>query len=511
MSTTRIEGGYALAQVQFVQRPTDGRFGYLFCKSDVSGGIRSFAVGVKTTGSVSEVWVFHLPQGRTDHVLTKYRSPNGIMFTDGAVHNVSVQFTGVYHSVAIDGIVVGSGALSMHSPISDVTNPVFNVGQRAPGRFEFSGVIRELSIFGFQRVVNRATLPAVSIGRMWRREGEDTVGVGFNVPSVSATFSVAVSILMESGSRGYVMSRTDVSGSVRAYSVYVPRTGRVRLYYRTAGISRNLVAYFDTVVINDGRIHALMLTVTGTTARLHVDGHVATAALVGSISDCTGTNCVFHVGQRSDGIGRVAWVIRGVVGGVAVHPTAAHNSFPTHGSFQTVSLVGTAFGVLSGDATSASGGGISFNGAGHFELSSSVDVFTHNTNPSLVSFTFTQTGAGYLIAHSDSSGMQRWFAVYSGNTAFTVYFRSGGAQLSQRFSHTVSFNATTTHTVAISLADAALSVSLDGVILGSVAVPQGLDSCTADGGVCATWIGRRQPSNFGFSGVVHYAVAHSIL
>jgi hypothetical protein len=48
-------GASVRAVVAFRQRPTDGAFGYVFCKSDASGNVRSFAVGVKTVGASSEV------------------------------------------------------------------------------------------------------------------------------------------------------------------------------------------------------------------------------------------------------------------------------------------------------------------------------------------------------------------------------------------------------------------------------------------------------------------------
>jgi hypothetical protein len=71
MATTQMAGGSAHVNVRFRQRASDGQFGYLFCKSDVSGRVRSFAVGIKTAGGVSEVWVFYLAAGQINHELLK--------------------------------------------------------------------------------------------------------------------------------------------------------------------------------------------------------------------------------------------------------------------------------------------------------------------------------------------------------------------------------------------------------------------------------------------------------
>jgi hypothetical protein len=412
--------------------------------------------------------------------------------------------------VWVDGSVVGEGALRLAAPIADVANSVFHVGQRAPGRFPLVGLVLDLAVSGFERTPNGVSPPAVSIGQMWSRNGADGASASVVVPTVSATFSVGVSLVMDAGARGYVFARTDLSGSVRRYALYVPSSGRVRLYYRPVGAPRNRIAYFN-VVINDARVHAVLLTVAGQSATLRVDEQVASTTLVGAIEDCSGSDCVFHVGQRAGGQGRATWVMHGTVGGLIVHPTAVHASYPRHGAFRTVSLIDPANGVVSGNAaTAAAPHSLSLGGAGHFELLESAEVFGQSSNPSLVSIAFSQSAAGYLIARTDASGVQRFFAVYSGTTSFTMYYRSGGAQRSQSFPHTANFTAASSNTLLVSQlgSPTTLSVSLDGVLLGSVVVPQGLDSCSS--AVCRTWIGRRQPSNFALTGAIHHAVAHTI-
>jgi len=509
MPTSRITAGNVHADVSFRQRSIDGRFGYLFCKSDVAGRTRSFAVGIKTSGLVSEVWLFYLTSGQSEHTLEKFNAPNGTVFTDGAVHNITVAITGYLRVVRVDSHIVATGVLQSAAPIVDVAaESVFNIGQRAPGRFAFSGAIIGLAINGFGRTRNAVVSPAVSIGHVFHRDSRGVVGAGLGMPSVSTTFSVAVSAVLHVGTRGYLFARTNGRGTVRYYGVYVPAVGRVRLYYRTAGSTRNRVAFFR-INVNDGRAHRVLLSISGVVARLHVDDHIATASLAGHIVDCSDSDCVFHIGQRANGFNRVLWAIEGMVAGVTMHPTAAHADFPRHGSFSAVDLLTTDGRMLVGTAAAVPRGQLQLDGTGHAVVHVAEDAFGGDATFTFLSVTYIQRDAGYLIARADSSGTRRWLAVYSGDTSITVYFRSGGIQQSTRFGHSIEYDSSTPHSVLVTSTGSPplFVVTLDGVVLGNLTVPNGLDTCGAE---CATWVGRRPPANFGFRGTIQHAVVHTI-
>ena len=148
------------------------------------------------------------------------RYPNSsTQFTDGREHHVMVAMIGMYYSVEVDGVWLGGGALL--APISDVSDSIFLVGQRAPGAFRFSGVVTRLDVGGISigpRILGQSIPGIMSVGRVWRFDGVDGVSGGMIVSAVSSSaFSIAVTVQMETGSRGYARLSLSLSLSLSLY------------------------------------------------------------------------------------------------------------------------------------------------------------------------------------------------------------------------------------------------------------------------------------------------------
>jgi len=152
----------------------------------------------------------------------------------------------------------------------------------------------------------------------------------FNYPTASASFSVAIQFLGQTGRSGYLFAKSDAAGS-RFYSLYMTASTRqVYLFYRVVGDSSVRFLRFS-VWLNDGGQHTVMLSINGTAASLLVDTSFSeTQELAGLVDDCgvRTADCIMFIGQRpsiSGGVSR----FYGRVSAALFYPRDALTIYPS--------------------------------------------------------------------------------------------------------------------------------------------------------------------------------------
>eukprot|EP00041_Stephanoeca_diplocostata_P002277 m.25151 g.25151 ORF g.25151 m.25151 type:complete len:4654 (-) comp13142_c0_seq1:95-14056(-) len=520
INTVPTSYGHVVVEATFRQAPQVG-LSYLVAKSSADGSVVYFAVGVTEEG---QVVVTYRPHGSTT-TARLVLSTRGIAVGDGFTHALSVGFYGQWLDVTLDGTVLTSAAIA--APMSD-GDGVLLVGQQAPGVGSFRGAIMACLVRGVQ--LNRQVVPpavallspavtVVSAGR----DGDGVVVASDVIPPISAvtnTFSVAMDVVQVAGSNGYLFAKTNNAGTRRYVSLYVPRTGNVRLYYRTHVSDRQRVAYFNAV-INDGMRHELIFSASGRWAQLRVDDSLQYAALAGAIDDCATSapsDCVMHLGQRAGGGASREGVhaMSGTIYETIVHPSAAFATFPFSERTNPRDLLHEmAVDALVGDAAPLpDGGGIHFGGNGRYIVAAAVaDVFA--TSEIRLAVRFAQlsqpAGGGYLLSHSDAGGNDRYVAVYSSVSRFiTLFYRIGGVQRSTRIVHGVDTEGTGFHDLRLYIAGDMITVVFDShTSTHFVSGASSIDICPATS--CVTAIGQKLPQDLGFNGTIESVIVEPSL
>lgn len=506
--------GHVVVAVTFRQSPQVG-LSYLVAKSSSNGSIVYYAVGVTEEGQVVVMFRAHGSTTTTPRVL----STQGIAVGDGRTHSLAVGFYGPWLDVTLDGVTLALAVLA--APLAD-GDGVLLVGQRAPGVGSFRGAILACQVRGVQlnRLVAPPAMalfsPAVVVAATGR-DGDGLVIGSLALHAVSAvtnTFSLAMDVQQVANSNGYLFAKTNNAGTRRYFGLYVPRTGNVRLYYRTRVSDRQRVAYFNTV-INDGMRHELIFSVKGVWAQLRVDDNVQYAALAGVVDDCTRTapaDCVMHLGQRAGGgVSRVGvHAMNGTIYETIFHPSAAFATFPFSERTNPLDLLhALAADALVGDAgVLPDGGGVHFGGNGRYTMSTTAAGVFSSSEIS-IALRFAQlsqaAGGGYLLSHSDTGGNDRYFAVYSSVSQFiTLFYRTNGVQRSTRIVHGIDTQESGFHDLWIYIAGDMITMTLDAFTSTQfLSGASTIDTCAVG---CVTVVGQKLPQDLGFNGTIESIV-----
>ena len=133
-------------------------------------------------------------------------------------------------------------------------------------------------------------------------------GTNMYVPSVfqvGPAFAMVFSFRQALNTGGYLLAKTTRDGTQRDFALYLSRLHpRVTFYYRSpGGGSHSSLPFTLTASLSDGRLHRLMLVVSGTLVTLVVDDVIIDAkVLLGEVEmECIGggVDCVTFVGMRS--------------------------------------------------------------------------------------------------------------------------------------------------------------------------------------------------------------------
>lgn len=118
---------------------------------------------------------------------------------------------------------------------------------------------------------------------------------------VSGHFTVTVTARLAPSTGGYLVAKTDKSGQIRPYALYVsPTSNRLLVYYQPNNGAARASVRFNTP-INDGLFHRIMVTfggANGTQVTFRLDGSIAgTATLAAGVDDCPtpSEDCVLQV------------------------------------------------------------------------------------------------------------------------------------------------------------------------------------------------------------------------
>ena len=133
----------------------------------------------------------------------------------------------------------------------------------------------------------------------------------FFLLSISCPFSPCTLPQQAPGTGGYLFSVSTPDGNTRQASLYLSSTGTfATLYYLPAGAGTTSTSVRFTmpasVVLNDGAVHRLELTVDNAVAAIAVDGTpIASTAVAGPIAGCAaaGITCVPVLGARASATG----------------------------------------------------------------------------------------------------------------------------------------------------------------------------------------------------------------
>lgn len=121
------------------------------------------------------------------------------------------------------------------------------------------------------------------------------VAVVSTVAHVHGTaFTVATVVQLTPGSPGgYLFCKSDASGSIRYYSLYVSASRFITLYYKAQGLRQTQRVSFGQVhSVGDGASHRVVLAITGMQASLFVDDRVRRSAVLADVID--GCKCTRH-------------------------------------------------------------------------------------------------------------------------------------------------------------------------------------------------------------------------
>jgi len=146
----------------------------------------------------------------------------------------------------------------------------------------------------------------------------------------TTAFSVAVRVTQRAGTRGYLFAQSRISNAdlqeTRFYGLY-SGTSSFTLYYRASGQDRTSSVRFSGISVSDGTAHTVVLSISGATASVVVDGAIIVSrSLVGQLDLCD--NCVFVIGGRAANGGTSAHHLVASISDAGIYPWTGRTSSP---------------------------------------------------------------------------------------------------------------------------------------------------------------------------------------
>lgn len=281
--------------------------GYILSVSNQAGSLRYYALYSTLDGQSIDFYY-------TDSDLVMRRERFSAAVADGIEHTLVLLVR--YGTPPILQFVLDGQQVIRHLPVSELAicenDCVATVGMRSSatgGRFFFDGFITQVHLFPSSAILS-AVQSALSTGAQtvpWQavigRPVTFSGGTGLRFTDSATSFRVSGNVTVyftvrqQSGSSGYVFSKSNPAGDIRYLSLY-SRPGAIWLYYMTRG-TRHRVVFPQALA--DGNLHRAELTLTTSVVRLLIDGVPNVQPLAGPLEDCgvLSSSCILAVGDRS--------------------------------------------------------------------------------------------------------------------------------------------------------------------------------------------------------------------
>eukprot|EP00040_Diaphanoeca_grandis_P025721 m.142926 g.142926 ORF g.142926 m.142926 type:complete len:2982 (-) comp30282_c1_seq1:243-9188(-) len=283
---------------------TAGTSGYLFAKTDSSGARRFYSL--YSSGVSNKVSMYYRAAGQ------RLQSVFNVDLSDGRLHRVVLSVKQTIATLQVDSDVTLSINLAA-TPVEDCgargAGCFFSIGQRmspSGGAYQFTGKIFLSAPFSHCRVIEAFEAGDVRLLNVLENGGpQDFTGSrGTQIDSFRAitdtSYTIAVKATAEVDSRGYFISKSNPSGTLRRFALY-GNPLKLTLYYKPKGSSTHESLSFPFNAF-DGVEHSMLLSVNGTTAVFRFDSEPAITSSIKDLDDCgaTDNDCVLYVGQRAD-------------------------------------------------------------------------------------------------------------------------------------------------------------------------------------------------------------------
>lgn len=361
------------------------------------------------------------------------------------------------------------------------------------------------------------------------------VDISAESPTIETKFSVVASATQVSGTSGYLFAKTQNSGFVRYYGLWIAQD-KIQFWYYTSDNTRSFVEwpFLSPGTSNEYR---LLLTVDGTVASLSISTESYTTAktfrqLQGSVSDCESTDaagCRMIVGARSSSTGdRLAVDYEGRLLVLKLYNGIILDSHPDGpvGTSDQSTLVGISLlnSSITESALSSDPVSLGTDEAVRLDGNAALKLTEHPARPLssgwCVSMAARQEAGtfGYIFAKTNAAGSRRYYSLYSNAISKTLYFFYRDSEMSSGSSRRVTISNVNlgdgkTHRITLcitgrvleSLIDDQNSISLLSGTASSDANYQ-LDDCGAPSSDCEFHIGRRSSSTgtgFPFKGDIY--------
>lgn len=317
-----------------------------------------------------------------------------------------------------------------------------------------------------------------------------------NFPTFNESlFSIGLVYGQQPFTGGYLLAKTASSGYMYWGLFQSADSPTLFFYYRPIN-SPSLQFVSFPVALNNGQVHALVLSINTTTAHLSVitsDQEVTfNAALVAPVQDCVGA-CVLTLGQRANSSAASATGFMGAITdaflqlGVQLSssPIVANASyFPPPIEF--VDSLTNLFTFASTSQVTTFGTGFQFAGSG------GMLVYPTPRLSALFSLAITFSQAlltrGYIFSLSDEAGQSRSLAVYSSGitNTITLFYASQGLFSQVTAPYRVADGLS--HTLLIAAASNLVTLTIDGVQVISQPLVSQINACS---GLCYFYLGQR--------------------
>eukprot|EP01137_Pigoraptor_chileana_P008243 Opistho-2@54796 len=297
--------------------------GYIFARTNPVGSTRYFALW--SEGSRNMIHLFFLPEAAKTGYRQSSINLGNFALDDDTFHHVALvitSFINPYAFLYIDGKLIGRFP-NVEAMAAGPTNIPFLIGARQPGgAFVFRGLIDDFrvfrsdlsgsiirSIFNTPVAVLSAATPfdllpnggkRVSFNQTAQtpliRIAPGTSGFVANVTSLT----IAAWVTQKATDEGYIVSKTDSTGSIRPYGLYVSdKSDTILFYYRSAGVATSKFVSISSSIA-DGKSHHVAVSVSGVSVSFFLDGRLlGTRTLAGRIVD--DPTYSIYVGTRGNG------------------------------------------------------------------------------------------------------------------------------------------------------------------------------------------------------------------
>jgi hypothetical protein len=286
--------------------------------------------------------------------------------------------------------------------------------------------------------------------------------------------------------------------------------------------------------INDGLMHRVLFTVSGTTATLTVDAKRVMVQLAGIPASCAvvSTGCRVYVGARAMAAATTGATLylTGTLSELTVFLDTALFVAPGSEEVTTstmapmvssvapatttvapattttvadllvgVDLLAASRTTVMGNAMRTAAGGVTLGGAGRLALTESLLLTTSFVFN--VSFTQAAGSSGYLFGKFDETGTKRYISLYTTPTLAQVYYRTtAGSNRLMSFSAELADGQP--HVVALYVSGRNVALEVDGRLVGTSVIGGDLADCGMMASTCVFFVGQRTPSNVGFTGTI---------